>query len=113
MIAVAVAALASWGWVLWKRSAMFASEAKKHYHRLELCLVNRNSVFEAFLVRPRREQLPDAYKARLEFFERAADYEERLVWKYRWASVFPWVSPEADPPPPPFHSWLYHRGERP
>jgi hypothetical protein len=106
MIAVALAALASWGWVLRQRSAIFASEAQKHYHRLELCLANRNSIFDGYLVRPTREQLTDADKVRLEFFESWVYWEARLVGKYRRASTFPWASPAADPPTP-FHSWLY------
>jgi hypothetical protein len=110
MIAVALAALASFGWVLRQRSARFASEAEKHYHRMALCLANRNSMdTEAHTgIRRRPEVLTGWRKEKRAYFESWASYEEQLISKYRWAAIFPWVSPEDDPPPPsPFHSWLY------
>ena len=107
-VAVAVAALAIWGWVLRRRSVFFASEADKHYHRLELCQANRDSIFDGYVVTPRREQLTEADKERLAYFERWVSYEKQLVRKYRRAAMLPLVLPEHDPPPPsPFHSWLH------
>jgi hypothetical protein len=106
MIAVALAALASWGWVLRQRSARFASEAEKHYYRMDHYIGNRNTVYRDphTGIRKRREQLTDAEKRQLEFYESCASYEEQLIRKYRWAAIFPWVSPEDDPPPlSPFH----------
>lgn len=110
MIVVALAALASWGWVLRQRSARFAAEANKHYTRLEVCIHNRDAhLYDGHLLpRVRRLHLMEGDKEQVKFFQSWVCYEEQLVSKYRWAAIFPWLSPGDDPPPPSsFHSWLY------
>lgn len=110
MIAVALAALASYGSVLGQRSARFAAEADKHYRRMALCLDNRDSHLYDHHMNPkvRRLHFTELEKGNLEYFGSWAAYEEQLIWKYRWAAMFPLFSPGDDPPPPtPFHAGVY------
>jgi hypothetical protein len=102
MIAVALAALVCYGWVLRDRSAKFATEANRHYGRMGLCLTNRDRIAYDPHMTPmiRRTDLPDYVKRDLENLENWAWYEEQLIRKYRWAAIFPWFSPGDNPPPP-------------
>lgn len=102
MIVVALAALASFGWVLRQRSGRFAAEAFRHYCKMGSYLARRDSIItdQHDGTRLLPEELVGWQKDNIEFFERGAAYEEQLIRKYRWAAIFPWGSPGEDPPPP-------------
>jgi hypothetical protein len=101
MIAVALAALASWGVVLWERSRRFADEACKHFRRFQVCTINRDGApLNSEAPRPTWDQLSDHEKEQRVGWNRWVLYEKQLVRKYQRAARFPWITVEEDPPPP-------------
>jgi hypothetical protein len=93
MVAVVIAGIATWGYMLWLRSADYAAEAAEHRTRSWIHEQNRVGVLTSppYLVDdpPRRR-----------FHEEWMRYEDRLYRKYRFATFFPFLPVSADPPAP-------------
>jgi hypothetical protein len=106
MIANGLFTIATWLWVLWGRSAEYARKAEDFLERADFCRCNaaRARDFSQFGA-PKSLPVPDWTKERVKFFQVRADYAERLHRKYRRAAMFPWLSPEADPPEPTPSIW--------
>lgn len=101
MIAVALAAIASWCVVLWWRSQEYAAKAREHSHRLGVCKLNREGVpINPMWQQSTWESMSDSEKEDRVDWDRWILYEERLVRKYQRAAQFPWIVLEVDPPPP-------------
>jgi hypothetical protein len=105
MVAIALSALAPWGWVLWGRSVQYARKAEEYLERMEICKANAARSRHFQIIGGSSAPLPDWKKARVEFFQIRADHAERLYRKYRWAAMLPWLTPKADPPEPSPSIW--------
>jgi hypothetical protein len=107
MVAIALFALATRGWMLWDRSVQYARKAEFWYDRMNF---SRNHVATSLRISQPVATLlpvpvPDWMKAKAKFFQIRVDYAERLHRKYRRAARFPWLTPEADSPEPSPSVW--------
>jgi hypothetical protein len=99
MIAVAIAALATWGCVSpHRRSAVLDAEATRHWNNviyLEHEIRKFGGHWNIFL-KPRTAD-EEAERAR---YMRQLDYEGRMFLRYSHAARRPWLAVGPDPPPP-------------
>jgi len=97
MVVVAFSAFASFGGLMWRRSAEYHAKAEEHSGNASLDDLNAGAVTaKAFEVTPNRK-LSAAQVAESRFLELRAEYEERLYEKYRHAARFPWLTVAPDP----------------
>jgi hypothetical protein len=98
IVIVALASLAAWGVAMQRRSDAYTARAREHELRRWSYSINV-SVWSA-----EKAQHPgsrDYYEALLAPLQRGAEYEDRLVRKYRRAARYPWLPVAPDPPAPP------------
>jgi len=104
-IVIAVAALATWGYAMRLRSAMFTAKASEHedtlvWERINLQEMQYNSTGPFEFRMQRRQNLTAAEEAEIAIQGRRVEYEERMYRKYARAARFPWLPPGPDPAPP-------------
>ena len=100
LIAIALAALATWGGILWTRSATFAQKAREHQGRRWFQEINLATLrLNAQRFDPEGEDAGN-FQAQCARLERSLRYEDELYQKYDRAARFPWLTPTPDPAPP-------------
>jgi hypothetical protein len=115
MIAVAVVALMSWGYALWRRSADFDAKARQFESRLlpkisrlgglglkEYAYIAGENEYSASELAQLMSILPgiEYYKQHSEYLLRLREYKNSMARKYRRAARRPWMPVDPDPPPP-------------
>jgi len=104
-IVIAVAALATWGYAMRLRSAMFTAKASEHedtlfWERINLRALQYNSIGSFEFRRQRRQNLTATDEAEIATQGHVVEYEERMYRKYARAARFPWLPIDPDPAPP-------------
>jgi len=84
MVALVALTLHAYNLVRWSRKYSFAMET--HAHMLHTCRYNRGVGY--------------CGEADLTMWDACIGHEERMIQKYRWAMLFPWMPVEPDPEPP-------------
>jgi hypothetical protein len=98
MVAVAVAASAFYGLILWRQAAEYRAKADAYELRaLEDSLNARAATSNAF---DARREPTAAQTAERRSLERRADHERRLSHKYDRAARYPFLPVALDPPEP-------------
>jgi hypothetical protein len=103
MIIIAISAIATWGYTLWRRSAEYASKAEQCEVEVFMYKENLDRIDyeeEAPFHNRKRTSFSEEETIKRNQYEHLLRYAERLGRKYRRAARFPWLPVEPDPPPP-------------
>ena len=98
LVATAMVALMSRGYLLWLRSMTFFEIAAKHNNERITAEVNLlDSKDRKFLYDIKNQYV---FQPQIDGFTKRFEYEKSMYRKYRFAALHPWIAVDADPPVP-------------
>ncbi len=92
MIVVAFAALAIWCCVMWRRSAEFAAKAREHEF---LIFIHKSNLYITLYDNFDNLIVPESPERA--HFDKLIEKHNRMLEKYRRATVFPWLTVVPNP----------------